>query len=187
VIKQLVGDSGALREQLALPRDAFAFVIPGFLFRRKRIIEVIKQLPPGTELWIVGTASRYDLGYLEEIEAYLAQSEKQERVRLIQDYERMEEYLIAADAAVLFYADAYQSGIASLAVGAGKPCIFSDLPAFTDLRKAGLTARTATELREAMAEIQEPDCYQQLVAATQALREDFSPEQTALRYLEWQA
>lgn len=183
VIRQLAGDSDALREQLELPRDVFTFIIPGFLFRRKRIIEVIKQLPSETELWIVGMPSEYDPGYLEEIETYLSRSDKQERVRLIQDYERMEKYLMAADAAVLFYSDAYQSGIASLAVGAGKPCIFSDLPAFKDLRDAGLTAHTPVDLHQAMVKIQDPGCYQQLVDAARSLREQLSPRQIADRYL----
>ena len=187
IVEPLEGDRDALREELELPQDVFAFIIPGFLFRRKRIIDVIKQLPSGAELWVVGTESVYEPGYLEEIEAYLGRSKKEEHVRLIQDYERMEQYLMAADAAVLFYTDAYQSGIASLTVGAGKPCIFSDLPAFVDLRKAGLTARTSTELRKAMEDIQEPGRYQQLVANTRALREDLSPERVALRYLECKA
>ncbi|MGD2144949.1 MAG: hypothetical protein PVF54_10770 [Anaerolineae bacterium] len=186
VIKQLTKDSDALRKQLGLPRGVFAFVIPGFLFRRKRIIEVIKQLPSEAELWIVGTASSYDPGYLEEIEAYLAQSDKEERVRLIQDYERMEQHLIAADAAVLFYADAYQSGMASLAIGAGKPCIFSDLAAFTDLREAALTARTPRELHQAMVDIQKDDVYTKLVESAADLRQRLAPGRIAEAYLAWQ-
>jgi hypothetical protein len=184
VVKQLDGDREALREQLGLPRDVFAFIIPGFLFRRKRIIEVIEQLPAGVELWIVGTPSKYDPGYLEEMETYLAHSSKCEQVRLIQDYDRMEQHLLAADATVLFYADAYQSAIASLAVGAGKPCIFSDLPAFSDLCEAGLVVRTPQELRQAMVEIQEPARYNQLVEAANVLREQLSPTQISRRYLD---
>ncbi len=184
VIKRLEGDRGALREQLGLPRGAFAFIIPGFLFRRKRIIEVIGQLPVDVELWVVGTPSKYDLGYLEEIESYLADSDKRGQVRLIQDYERMEQYLLAADAAVLFYADGYQSGIASLAVGAGKPCVFSDIPAFSDLREAGLLVRTPQDLHQALVEIQEPTRYDQLVEAAHALRERLGPDQISRRYLE---
>ncbi|MFW6116242.1 MAG: hypothetical protein ACOC6F_00810 [bacterium] len=183
VVKQLRGDADTLRQELGLPRDVFAFIIPGFLFRRKRIIEVIEQLPAEAELWVVGTPSRYDPGYLEEIEAHLVHSDKRQRVRLIQDYERMEQHLVAADTAVLFYSDAYQSGIASLAVGAGKPCIFSDLPAFTDLREVGLTACTPMELRQAMTAIQEPDCHERLAAAARSLREQLSPTRTADRYL----
>lgn len=185
-VQQLEGDRDALREQLELPQNVFAFIVPGFLFRRKRITDVIRELPSGAELWIVGTESAYDPGYLEEIEAFLAQSEKRASVRLIQDYKRMEKYLLAADAAVLFYTDAYQSGIASLAVGAGKPCIFSDLPAFVDLREAGLTARTPAELHKAMKEIQEPSRYQELVTSTKTLGENLSPEKTALQYLNCQ-
>ena len=184
VSKRLEGDKRALRERLGLPQDVFSFIIPGFLFRRKRIIEVIKQLPAGAELWIVGTPSEYEPGYLEEIEEFLAHSEKSEQVRLSHDYDTMEQYLLAADVVVLFYSDVYQSATASLAVGAGKPCVFSDLPAFRDLQEAGLTARTATELHQTMVKIQGPDCYRQLVAATQSLRERFNPKRIAGAYLQ---
>ncbi len=184
VVKQLEGDRDALREQLGLPKDVFAFIIPGFLFRRKRIIEVIEQLPSNVELWIVGTPSKYDVGYLEEIEARLARDDRREQVRLIQDYERMEQYLLAADAAVLFYADGYQSAVASLAMGAGKPCIFSDISAFSDLREAGLVVRTPQELHQAMVDIQGPACYHRLVERTTALREQLSPIQISRRYLQ---
>lgn len=182
-VKQLRGDRGELRQELGLPRDVFAFIIPGFLFRRKRIVEVIKQLPIGAELWIVGTASEYDPGYLEEIEAYLAHSNPDEQVRLIRDYGRMEKYLLAADAAVLYYADAFQSGIASLAVGAGKPCIFSDLPAFVDLRGASLTAQTPVELHQAMVDIQRDDVYARLVEGARGLRQRLAPDRIARAYL----
>ncbi|MGB9776074.1 MAG: hypothetical protein ACPL7C_05910 [Anaerolineae bacterium] len=183
VVKKLEGDRNALRRQLGLPLDCFAFIIPGFLFRRKRIIEVVEQLPPLTELWIVGTESELEVGYGAEIQAYLAQSDKKGQVRLVHDYERMELYLIAADAAVFYYADGYQSGVASLAVGAGKPCIFSDLSAFSDLREAGLVVRTPLELREAMVEIQNPQVHCRLQEAACRLRDALSPRNVAEQYL----
>lgn len=186
VVKQLRGDRDVLRKQLGLPGDVFAFIIPGFLFRRKRVTEVIEQLPSGAELWIVGTASEYDPGYLEEIETYLARSGKKEQVRLIQDYERMEQHLMAADAAVLFYTDAYQSGIASLAVGASKPCIFSELVAFRDLSGAGLMVQTPLELHEAMVDIQKKEIYQRLGDEADRLRQKLAPDRIAEAYLAWQ-
>ncbi len=182
VVKHLEGDRDTLREQLGLPRDVFAFIIPGFLFRRKRITEVIEQLPAGVELWIVGTPSEYDPGYLEEIETYLVSSGKREQVRLIQDYDRMEQHLLAADAVVLFYTDAYQSAIASLAVGAGKPCIFSDLSAFSDLREAGLVVRELGGLREAMMKLQDSTLYDALQKRTLKLRDELKPSQVAAQY-----
>jgi glycosyltransferase involved in cell wall biosynthesis len=182
-VKQLEGNRDEIRQELGLAPDRFAFIIPGFLFRRKRIIEVIEQLPPESELWVVGTESEYDPGYLEEIETHLAQSGKQERVRIIQDYENMERYLLAADAVVLYYSELFQSAVACLAIGAGKPCIFSDLPAFSDLREAGLIVRTAGELRQAMLDIQDPERYRQLVAEAERLQTSLSPVQTAVTYI----
>ncbi|MDH7474359.1 MAG: glycosyltransferase [Anaerolineae bacterium] len=182
VVKKLDGDRDALRQQLGLSLDRFALIIPGFLFRRKRIIEVIEQLPELAELWIVGTESDLETGYLEEIKAYLAQSDKREQVRLIHDYERMEMYLMAADAAVFYYSDGYQSGVASLAVGAGKPCIFSDLPAFSDLREAGLVVHTSQELREAMLQVQNNEVYSRLREHALELRETLAPSRVAALY-----
>ncbi len=183
VIKPLEGDREKIRQELGFPIDRFAFIAPGFLFRRKRIIEVIEQLPPAAELWIVGTESEYDPGYLAEIKTHLAQSENCERVRLIHDYERMEQCLLAADAAVFYYADGFQSGVASLAVGAGKPCIFSDLPAFSDLREAGLVVRTPGQLREAMLRIQAKDTYAELARHAMGLRARLTPEHIARAYV----
>jgi len=181
-VKPLDGDQSTLRDQLGLPRQVFAFIIPGFLFRRKRIIEVAEQLPANGELWVVGLPSEFEPGYLEEINAYLAQSSKRQQVRLILNYE-VEPYLLAADVVVLFYADVYQSMVASLAVGACKPCIFSDLPAFSDLREAGLVVRTPGELRQAMLDVQDPERYRQLVAGAERLQASLSPTQTAVAYI----
>jgi len=183
VVKQLEGDRDVLRQELGLPIGYFAFIIPGFLFRRKRIIEVIEQLPPNAELWVVGTESEYDPGYLAEIQAHLSKSAHRERVRLIHDYERMEQYLLAADAAVFYYADGYQSAAASLAVGAGKPCIFSDLPAFSDLRGAGLAVRTPEELHQAMLQVQEKGTYIGLAQRAMDLAQQLGPGQIAAAYL----
>lgn len=184
VVKQLEGNRDALRWELGLPGDLFAFIIPGFLFRRKRIIEVVKQLPSNAELWIVGTASDMDPGYLDELKAHLDQSVKREQVRLIHNYERMEDYLLAADALVLYYAECFQSGVASLGIGAGKPCIFSDLPAFDDLRKAGLTVRNPVELNRAMLRIQCEEVYTALARHAANIRREFSPRRIAAAYLE---
>lgn len=183
LVRPLTASRDAVRDALGLPQETFAFICPGFLFRRKRIIEVIEQLPSETELWVVGTPSDYDPGYLEEILAHLEQSPKRTQVRLIQDYERMELYLQAADVAIFYYADGYQSGVASLAVGAGKPCIFSDLPAFADLREAGIVVRTSLELATAMNQIQQPGLYNQLKSCSMFLRDALSPSSSATKYI----
>ena len=182
-VKQLAGSRDGLRRELGLPVDCFAFIVPGFLFRRKRIGQVIEQLPPAAELWVVGTESEYEQGYLAEIQAALARCAHGDRVRLIHDYERMEQYLLAADAAVFYYAEGYQSAAASLAVGAGKPCIFAELPAFADLVEAGLTVRTPAELHQAMVRIQDREVYEALRGRALALRERLRPGHIAAQYL----
>jgi hypothetical protein len=176
-------DRNEARRALGFPLEPFAFIAPGFIFRRKRIIEIIEQLPAGAELWVVGIATGPEADYLTEIQSFLAHSPKSGQVRLIVDY-GVEPYIQAADAVVLFYREIFQSAVASQAVGAGKPCIFTDLPGFAPFKAAGLTVRTKAELGQAMLDIQDAVCYNQLVKAAHALREQISPEQIARRYLE---
>jgi hypothetical protein len=184
IVQHLEGDRDTLRRELGLPLEPFAFIVPGFLFRRKRIVDVIEQLVPDAELWIVGTESPFDPGYLSEIHAHLAQSVHRDQVRLIHDYERLEQYLLAADAAIFYYSECFQSAAASLAVGAGKPCILADLPAFSDLSTAGLAVRTPDELHQAMIRIQDPAVYDLLAESARTLREQLSNKRIAERYLE---
>jgi hypothetical protein len=182
-VEPILEDQNAVRQLLGLPLDVFAFIIPGFIFRRKRIIQVIEQLPAGTELWVVGVVSAREADYLAEIEAYLADSPKAGQVRIIQDY-GIEPYIQAADVVVLYYREIFQSAVASQAAGAGKPCIFSDLAGFDPFQSMGLVVRSPLDLHRAMVKIQTPSCYRQLTQATHLLRERMSPEQTASRYLE---
>jgi hypothetical protein len=182
LIRPRDGDPAALRTALGLPADRFLFISPGFLFRRKRIVEMIQQLPSQAELLIVGLPSHFDPGYLEEIQECIA-NYPEKTVRLIQDYDGMEQYLMAADAVILYYREAYQSAVACLALGAGKPCIFSDLPAFADYKDAGLFARTDQELHRAMHDIQRPDVYTRLQAGAMRLREELKPEHIASQYV----
>ncbi|MCL5994585.1 MAG: glycosyltransferase [Chloroflexi bacterium] len=181
-VKPILSDRNAMRRKLGLPLNCFAFIVLGFLFRRKRITDVIRQLPEGAELWVVGTTSPYDPGYLEEIEACVAQNGKQAQVRIIQDY-NVEPYMVAADVAVLYYLDIFQSAVVSQAMGAGKPCILSDLPGFAEYRRAAMVVETLPQLRQAMLDIQKPEEYQRLVGATAQLRDEHSPEKIALSYL----
>lgn len=182
-VKSQDGDRLALRRELGLPPDRFLFISPGFLFRRKRIVETIQQLPDNAELLVVGLPSEFDPGYVDEIQAVLRQ-QPEKQVRLIHDYERMEKYLLAADAVVLFYQDVYQSAIATLAIGAGKPCIWSDIPSFAIYQGTGLFVNSLAELRQAMIEIQQPDVYVRLQAECLRRREEWSPARLAQAHLD---
>lgn len=182
-VEPTLGDRDEVRQALGLPLEPFAFIIPGFIFRRKRIIEVIEQLPPETELWVVGVTSKREADYLDEIRAYLEDSPKAGQVRIIQEY-GLGLYIQAADVVVLYYREIFQSAVASQAAGAGKPCIFSDLSGFDPFKSAGLVVQSPFELRQAMVQIQEPACYRRLTEATHLLRERLSPKQTARQYLE---
>ncbi len=181
-VKALVGEKTALRSQLGLPLDRFVFISPGFLFRRKRLIEVIQQLPANVELLIVGVPSEFDPGYLEEIQSYLKENPNP-AVRVILDY-NVEPYVVASDAVILFYRDIFQSAVAGLAVGAGKPSIFSDLPGFNQFREAGLFVKTSQELHQAMIDIQDPTVYERFQSGALCARDALSPLQIAQQHVQ---
>lgn len=182
VVKQL-NTQNVPSSKRSFERLRTIFITPGFLFRRKRITDVIRQLPQNADLWIVGTESVYEKGYLAEIEATIKETGQTNNVKIIQDYDRMEEFLETADVAVFYYADGYQSGVASLAVGAGKPCIFSEISAFDDIREAGLTVASSNQLKTAMEKIQEPHVYEELHKHALQLRQKLSPKAIAADYI----
>jgi glycosyltransferase involved in cell wall biosynthesis len=173
-----------LRERLGLPREQFIFVSPGFLFRRKRLIEVIAATPPDALIVLAGTESPHEReGYLEEIRRYVAEHDPRSVV-IDTDYERTPDHLAAADAVVLFYRDAFQSGIASHAIWAEQPCIFSSDPAFDMYGGAGLRASSEEELRRAMEEIQSPGVAERLREDARRLKRELSPQAMARLYVQ---
>ena len=173
----------ALREKLGLPLETFVYVSPGFFFRRKRLIEAIQATPPDGLLVLAGTESPHDPGYLDEIRAYLFEHSVT-NVLINTDYDAMPSYLMAADAVVLFYREGFQSGIASHAIWAEKPCIFSDDPAFDMYEGAGLRARDVDELRAAMLEVRKPEVADRLRRRARELKRELSPRAMAAKYLE---
>jgi glycosyltransferase involved in cell wall biosynthesis len=183
-----VGDPGAvrtgeLRERLGLPLERFIFVAPGFIVRRKRLIEVIDATPPDAMLVIAGTESPHDEGYLEEVRRYV-ETRGLTNVLIDTDYDRMPLHVMAADAVVLFYRDAFQSGVASNAIWAERPLIVPDDPAFEMYGGAALRASSEEGLRQAMEEIQRPDVAERLRAEARRLKRELSPEAMAQRYVD---
>jgi glycosyltransferase involved in cell wall biosynthesis len=174
-----------LRRELGLPEDKFIFVSPGFLFRRKRLAAIIDATPPDALLVIAGTEGRgpWDEGYLEELRRHIA-DRGLGNVMISTDYDAMPKHVMAADAVVLFYERAFQSGIASHAIWAEKPGIFTDDPAFEMYRGAALLVRDEVALQRAMTEIRIPEIQAKLVARARELKRELSPEAMARRYLE---
>jgi len=172
----------ALRERLGLPLDRFLFISPGFFFARKRLLEVIKALPPDASLILSGTRPSWDPRYYDEVMAWL-EREKPANVILNTDYDRTPELMLASDAVVLYYRDVFQSAIAAEAMWAGIPCIFSDIEGFRIHRSWGLVAADDGELARAMRDIQQPDTLARLRRQVQVARRMFAPERLALRYL----
>ncbi len=172
-----------LRAALKLPEAAFVYVSPGFLFRRKRLLEVMQATPPDTLLVIAGTESPHDKGYLDELRAYVTEHGVT-NVRIDTDYDAMPRHLMAADAVVLFYREGFQSGIASHAIWAEKACIFSDDPAFDMYEGAGLRASDVPSLRAAMEEIRRPEVSEPLRRRARELKRELAPAAMAARYIE---
>ncbi len=170
----------ALRRKLGLSEDAFVFVSPGFFFPRKRFVEVIDALPDDAVLVLSGTRSDREPEYYDEV---MRAVEGRRNVVVNTDFATMGDHVVAADAVVLFYEDVFQSAIATQAVWAGLPAIYSDVPGFGLYREAGLVARDTEGLRRAMREMRDPETYARLRRRVAVLRRMLAPERFAARYL----
>ena len=172
----------ALRERLGLPIDRFLFVSPGFFFRRKRFLDVIRALPADAVLVLSGTQSSQEPEYFDEVLAYI-------KVRGLTNvivnpvFETMGDHVAASDCLVLFYEDIFQSAVATQGVWAGLPAIYSAIPGFRLYEGAGLSARDTGELADAMITVQRPEIYGSLQAQVAVLRRLLAPDRIAARYL----
>jgi len=180
VLPKDAAEKRALRARLGLPQDAFVFVSPGFFFKRKRYIEVIEALPDDAVLVLSGTESQWERGYFGEVRDA---AHGRANVIVNTEYEAMGPLVAASDCVVLFYEDVFQSAVATQAIWAGLPCIFSDTPGFRLYEGAGLVARDTAQLARAMREIREPDVYARCLRQVGILRRLLSPERNAMRYL----
>jgi hypothetical protein len=97
------------------------------------------------------------------------------------DWRTMSEHVAASDCVVLYYENIFQSGIATQAIWAGLPCIFSDLPGFRIYDGAGLFARDTEELRERMREVQQPEVYARLRRGIAFYQRMLAPERQTPR------
>lgn len=172
----------ALRRELGLPEDRFTVVSPGFFFRRKRFLEVARSAPSDITVVFSGTESAWDAGYLDEVRDYVREH-RLTNVVIRDDFDALGKCVAAADAMVLFYREQFQSAIATQAVWAGLPCVYSDDPGFRLYRGAGLVARDEEELRRRLEEIRDPATYARLRRQVALLRRLLAPERNAPRYL----
>ncbi len=170
----------ALRTKLGLPLDAFIFVSPGFFFPRKRFIEVISALPDDAVLVLSGTKSEREPEYFDQVIRF---AEGRPNVIVNTDFASMGEHVVASDAVVLFYEEIFQSAIATQAIWAGLPAIYSDIPGLRLYEHAGLVAKDSGSLPDAMRRMQDPETYALLRRRVAVLRRMLSPERFAARYL----
>ena len=169
-----------LRARFGLPTDKFIFVSPGFFFARKRYREVIEALPDDALLVLSGTRSDWEPRYFDEV---IELAKTKPNVVINTEYNTMGEYVAASDAVVLYYENVFQSAVATQAVWAGLPCIFSEAEGFAPYHAAGPVVRSSEELAKAMREIQTPEIYAKYSRGVRILRRLLSPERNAERYL----
>jgi hypothetical protein len=170
----------ALRERLGLPTDRFVFVSPGFLFARKRYIEVIRALPDDPVLVLSGTRSHWEPRYIDEV---IAVARGKPNVIVNTDYDTMGDFVAASDSVVLYYEDVFQSGVVTQAVWTGLPCIFSDAEGFAPYHAAGIVVRDGGELASAMRDLQRPEMCAKAQRGVRIVRRLLSPERNAERYI----
>jgi glycosyltransferase involved in cell wall biosynthesis len=180
VLPRTAEEKRKLRAKFGLPTDKFIFASPGFFFVRKRYKEVIQALPDDAVLVLSGTKSDWEPRYFDEV---IALAKTKPNVVINTEYNTMGEFVAASDAVVLFYEDVFQSAVATQAVWAGLPCIFSEAEGFAPYHAAGPVARSIDELATAMHEIQKPETYAKYSRGVRILRRLLSPERNAERYL----
>jgi hypothetical protein len=141
---------------------------------------VIEALPDEAVLVLSGTKSDWEPRYFEEV---IELAKTKPNVVVNTEYNTMGEYIAASDAVVLFYEDVFQSAVATQAVWAGLPCIFSEAEGFAAYHAAGPVVRSVDELARTMREIQKPETYAKYLRGVRILRRLLSPERNAERYL----
>ena len=174
-------------EDSGSPAAPSRFIVPGFINPAKQILEVIEALPEESELVIAGTlkskAESSVVEYHKRVAQRVSDLQGQKKIRLVQEYDQLENELRKSTSAIFYYDYGSQSGMASLAIGVGLPCIFSNIPAFDEIQTAGLTADSVESLRNAMTQMNDPAVRNRFSESAALLREKFSPTECAKRYI----
>ncbi len=163
------------------------FIVPGFINPTKRILEVIEALPADTELTIAGTIKTpvddASIEYQKRIVQKIKELENEKTIRLVCDYDQLENELRRSDVAIFYYERGSQSGMASLAIGAGLSCIFSTIGAFDEIRSAGMSVDSVEVLNDAMVQMSDPDQRNEYSNKAVELCNRLSPIECAKYYL----
>ncbi|MGH9428260.1 MAG: glycosyltransferase, partial [Terriglobia bacterium] len=157
---------GALRQKLGLGVFSKIIATPGFISRRKGILEVINSLASirnvlEVEYLVLGTTDVEDpqsSEYLNECKALVRQHRLERQVRFIDRFlpaGELAEFLRCADAVVLPYQTGRQawSSAAALALSLRRPVVASGDPMFADLGDAVLRATGGLSLAQAIVSV----------------------------------
>jgi len=170
VVQRETGESqfpdGALRQKLGLGVFSKIIATPGFVSRRKGILEVINSLASirgilDVHYLVLGTAdpeNSESAGYLKECKALVRQHRLEHQVTFVDRFlpsEELNEFLQCADAVVLPYQSGRHawSSAAALALSLGRPVVTSCDPMFSDLGDAVLRATGGLSLAQAIVSV----------------------------------
>jgi len=157
---------GDMRKKLGLGVFSKMIATPGFVSRRKGILEVINSLANirsvlDVHYLVLGTADAEDpqsTEYLKECKAQVRQLRLERQVRFVDRFlpaAELSEFLLCADAVVLPYQTGRHawSSAAALALSLGRPVVASGDPMFSDLGDAVLRATGGLSLAQAIVSV----------------------------------
>jgi glycosyltransferase involved in cell wall biosynthesis len=156
----------SLRQKLGLGIFSKIIATPGFVSRRKGILEVINSLASirnvlDVHYLVLGAADAEDpqsTEYLKECKAQVRQLRLERQVTFVDRFlpaAELSEFLLCADAVVLPYQTGRHawSSSAALALSLGRPVVASGDPMFSDLRDAVLRATGGLSLAQAIVSV----------------------------------
>ncbi len=142
------GDGKEIRERYNVPDGAPMLLFFGFVHVQKNVLVLLRMMPallrrcPEAVLVIAGEIAGgrwYNRAYAGYIKHLVRRLGIEEHVRFAHEFvpfEEIEAYYTAADVVLLPHLQSYHSasGVAHLALAAGKPLVCSDIPKFEDIK-----------------------------------------------------
>jgi len=156
----------ALRQKLGLGIFTKIIATPGFVSRRKGILDVISSLTSirdvvDLQYLVLGTADAEDsesAEYLKECKALVRQHRLERQVTFVETFlpaEELREFLLCADVVVLPYQAGRHawSSAAALALSLGRPIVANGDPMFSDLGDSILRVTGSLSLSQAIVSV----------------------------------
>ena len=173
-------EKDSAREKLNLPRNAPLFLFSGLIRRYKGLRVLLDAWPavlsqqPDAQLVIAGECYEDYTQYQQQIDALGIGASVHSHTRYI-EREQVAAYFSAADAVVLPYLSATQSGVAKTAFFYERPIVTTDVGGLADIvphDEAGLVIppNDPSALGDALVQVLDAERHQKLVKGIQALK-----------------